>query len=313
MSISRLPTTEPASGKKAARTPQAESPLDSAAISGIIIACFAFTFFSCLDTTAKYLGRELPIIEIVWVRFASHVVLTAIIFRVWASPQMVMPKRPVLQILRSFFMLGATAFNFQALRYLQLTDAVSIMFATPFVVTALAGPMLGEWAGIRRWSAIMVGFLGVLIITRPGLGGMHWAAIYSVAAMFSYSLYTLTTRMLATTDTPQSMLVISGVVPTIALAPSAIGSWQMPPDALSWFLLLMTGVFGSFGHWLLIKAYVKAPAPIIAPFMYTQIVSMALLGLIIFGDIPGIYTIAGSSVIIASGLYLLYREHFRRG
>ncbi len=306
------PPSSPTPKTDEASSPLADLQLDSSAIKGILIACAAFIFFCCLDTTAKYLGMTLPVLQIVWFRFASHVVLTGLIFRIWSQPQLIRPRRPVLQIFRAFCMLGATAFNFQALRYLQLADAVSIMFATPFVVTALAGPLLGEWAGIRRWTAIMVGFLGVMIVTRPGFGNMHWAALFSVAAMMSYSLYTLTTRMLAATDTPQSLLMISGIVPTIAIAPTALSNWQMPSDVFTWFLLCMTGVFGSFGHWLLIKAYTKASTPIIAPFMYIQIVAMAGFGYLVFGDVPGVYTLAGSSVIIASGLYLLYREQFRR-
>ncbi|PLX39691.1 MAG: EamA family transporter [Hyphomicrobiales bacterium] len=286
--------------------------LDRSALGGILLACAAFTCFSCLDTTAKFLSRSLPIYEIVWLRFVGHVILTGFLFRVWSRPHLIVPRRALLQFVRALCMLGATAFNFLALRHLQLDEAVSIMFATPFVVTALAGPILGEWAGLRRWIAILVGFLGVLIVTRPGFGDMHWAAIYSVAAMTSYAFYTLTTRMLTATETPQSMLMLSGIIPAIAMAPPALSTWQTPADWQTWGLLAVTGFFGSLGHWLLIKAYTRAPAPVIAPFMYTQIVSMVALGLIVFSDVPGFYTILGSSVIISSGLYLLYREQIRK-
>lgn len=275
----------------------------------IVLACLCFAI---LDATAKYLGQTMPALQIVWVRFASHVVIALFMFRIWRNPGFLRTGRPVLQIVRALCLLSTTICNFMAVRYLQLAETISILFAAPFLVTAIAGPLLGEWAGARRWAAIIVGFIGVLIVTQPGFGGMHWAAIYSVGAMFFYAFYALMTRMLAATDSPAGMLIISGLVAAIAMTPSGLSEWTPPGDLLHWVLLLTTGFWGALGHWCFILAHRKAPAPMLAPFIYTQIVWMIALGYLIFADIPTVSTFVGASVVVASGLYILYREQIRK-
>ncbi|QFS97824.1 EamA-like transporter family protein [Labrenzia sp. THAF191b] len=284
----------------------ATAPL--AGIGLIVLACLSF---SVLDATAKYMSASLPTLQIVWMRFVSHVILSLVLFQVWKKPSLLKTNRPVLQIVRSFCLLGTTIFNFLAVRYLQLAETMSIMFAAPFVITALAGPLLGEWAGLRRWIAIIVGFIGVLVVTRPGLGGMHWAAIYSVAAMSFYAVYALLTRQLTATDSSAGMLIISGIVAAIAMAPAGISVWVTPPDVWTWVLLFATGAFGAGGHFLFIMAHRIAPAPVLAPFIYTQIVWMIALGFLIFDDVPTYTTILGAAIVVASGLYILYRERVK--
>ena len=291
--------------------PAGGSPIEAAPLAGIgliVLACLSFSF---LDATAKYLIETVPTLQIVWLRFVSHVILSFFLFRVWKTPSLLKTKRPVLQIVRSFCLLGITIFNFLAVRYLQLAETTAIMFAAPFVITALAGPMLGEWAGTRRWIAIVVGFLGVLIVTQPGLGNMHWAAIYSVVSMAFYALYAILTRQLTGTDSSAGMLIISGIVAAIAMAPAGVAVWDTPPDMWTWILLLAPGVFGGGGHYLFIMAHRIAPAPVLAPFIYTQIVWMIALGFLVFGDVPTISTLVGAAIVVGSGLYILYRERVR--
>ncbi|AXS42756.1 DMT family transporter [Breoghania sp. L-A4] len=279
-----------------------------ARLSGIVLIVGAVACFACLDTIAKYVSQSVPPLEVVWFRFATHLVLACVVFRVWKRRDLIATKRPVLQILRALSLLGSTFFNFLALQHLQLAETMSIMFAGPLLVTALAGPVLGEWAGPRRWAAICVGFLGVLVVTQPGTGGLHWAVMYSLAAMVSYAFYALTTRILTGTDSVQGMLIISAAVAVMVMTPPAVAVWTMPPDALSWVLLLCTGIFGGVGHWLLIRAHAIVPAPVLAPFFYSQIVWMVGLGWLVFADLPGPSTVIGASIVTASGLYLLYRE-----
>ncbi|MEI2385669.1 DMT family transporter [Breoghania sp. JC706] len=279
-----------------------------ARLAGILLIVAAVALFSCLDTTAKYLGRHVPALEVVWFRFASHLVLAIFAFRLWKRPHIIRTRRPLLQIVRSFGLLGSTVFNFQALQYLQLSETVSIMFAGPLLVTALAGPVLGEWAGRRRWTAILIGFCGVLVVTRPGLGGLHWAVGFSLAAMVSYAIYALTTRLLTETESVDGMLIISAAVAMLVMTPSAIIVWETPQTPGLWLLLFSTGLYGGLGHWLLTKAHAIVPAPVLAPFFYSQIVWMVGLGYIVFSDIPGATTVLGASIIVGSGLYLLYRE-----
>ncbi|WP_417672210.1 DMT family transporter [Roseibium sp.] len=279
------------------------------AIGLILLACLCF---SGLDATAKYLGQSLPTLQIVWVRFVTHVFLALILFKVWKDPGMFKTGRPILQIIRAFALFGTTIGNFLALQYLQLAETMSILFAAPFMVTALAGPLLGEWAGWRRWAAIIVGFCGVLVVTQPGTGGMHWAAIYSVGAMVLYALYALLTRMLAATDSSASMLLISAVVASLAMTPAGLTVWVQPEGMFEWSLLLSTGVYGCIGHWIFIQAHRLAPAPVLAPFIYVQIIWMITLGYFIFDDIPTGATLLGASIVVCSGLYILYREQLRK-
>ena len=283
----------------------------SAPLAGIGLIVLAILGFSILDAIAKYLSASLPTLQIAWVRFVSHVLLALIMFQVWKKPSLLKTQRPLLQTVRAFCLLGTTVFNFLAVRYLQLAETTAIMFAAPFVIAALAGPMLGEWAGMRRWAAIIVGFVGVLIVTQPGIGGMHWAAIYSVIAMSFYAVYAILTRKLTTTDSSAGMLVISGLVAAIAMAPFGLSVWQTPQDTWTWILLCTTGVFGAGGHFLFILAHRMAPAPLLAPFMYIQIIWMIALGFLVFADIPTLSTLMGSAVVVASGLYILYRERVK--
>jgi len=298
-----------------AQTPQiqpADRPAAAAAplmgIGLIVLACLSF---SVLDATAKYLSTSVPTLQIVWLRFVSHVILSLVLFQVWKKPSLLKTDRWPLQIVRAFCLLGTTFFNFLAVRYLQLAETMAIMFAGPFVITALAGPLLGEWAGPRRWAAIIVGFIGVLVVTRPGLGGLHWAAVYSVAAMIFYALYALLTRRLTATDGSAGMLIISGIVAAVATAPMGLSVWQTPPDLWTWVLLFATGAFGGGGHFLFIMAHRIAPAPVLAPFIYIQIVWMITLGFLIFGDVPTLTTVLGAAIVVGSGLYILYRERVK--
>jgi drug/metabolite transporter (DMT)-like permease len=189
---------------------------------------------------------------------------------------------------------------------------MSIIFATPLLVALIAGPLMGEWVGPRRLAAIVIGFVGVLIITRPGLGTMHPAALLSVAGSVAYAFYALTTRILAAHDSSQTTMVYSGLAGVALMTPVLPLIWSTPGSPQVWFLLVALGAFGAVGHWLLILAHARAPAPVLSPFIYTQIVWMLALGYILFDDWPDHWTLVGSAIVIASGLYLLYRERVRR-
>jgi drug/metabolite transporter (DMT)-like permease len=263
-----------------------------------------------LDTTAKYLTTAIhvPVLQVIWLRFVSHGLVNFVFLGPKALRAASRSTKPGHQLLRSFFMLGATAFNFLALQYLQLDQGATIFFLSPFIVAALAGPMLGEWVGWRRLIAICMGFSGVLFVTRPGFGGIHWAVSFSFCATLSYGLYILWTRYLARFDPAETTQVFSPVAGAIVLAPFALSGWQQPQSIWVWLLLLSMGLSGGIGHWLLILAHRWAPAPILAPFGYINIIFMILLGFLVFSDVPGWWTLIGASIIIASGAYLLFRE-----
>ncbi|MTI16889.1 DMT family transporter [Rhodobacteraceae bacterium RKSG542] len=268
----------------------------------------AFMFFSMCDTAAKLAGQYVPAFQVAFFRYAVQFIAAFVFFKVWQKPQLLYTKRPVAQLFRSILLLCGTTFNFIAVRHLQLAETGTIMFASPFVIAALSGPILGEWAGPRRWAAIVVGFIGILIVVQPGSGAMHWAAIFSVLSMLSSAGYFLMTRILAPTESNQGMLVISALVGTVALIPPAYTNWVAPDCFEAWAALFMAGVFAFVGHWFLTEAYKLASASVLAPFIYQQIIWMVLFGFMFFGDIPTITTVIGSVIIVGSGLYLLYRE-----
>ena len=278
----------------------------------IALMVTAVALFAFLDAIAKHLSTSIPVLQVVWMRFVMHLVLAVFILRLWRNWPRLASRRPALQLGRGLFLLGTTVFNFMALQYLQLAETASIMFAGPIVVAALAVPLLGETVGPRRWAAIAVGFVGVLVVTRPGLDGLGWPALISVGAMISFAFYSLATRVLAQSESETGLVFYTAAIPAIALAPWALSVWVWPQDALTWILMLLTGIMGGGGHWLLIKAHQGAGASTLAPFMYTQIVWMVLLGWLWFGDIPTLWTVVGATIIIGSGLYLLYREEVAR-
>lgn len=285
------------------------SSSDSAShVGAIALMVIAVGMFSFLDAVAKYLAQSLPVLQVAWMRFVMHIVLAAFVLRLWQDFARLKTSRPLLQIGRGAMLLGTTAFNFWALQYLQLAETSSIMFAGPMLVAALAGPLMGEWIGPRRWAAIAIGFVGVLVVTRPGFDGLGWPALISVASMISFALYSLATRVLAQTENADGLILYTALIPAIALTPAALSVWVWPTDWVSWALMLATGVLGGVGHWLLIKAHKTTPASTLAPFMYTQIVWMVSLGWLLFADIPTVWTVLGASIIVGSGLYLLYRE-----
>jgi drug/metabolite transporter (DMT)-like permease len=208
-------------------------------------------------------------------------------------------------------LLGSTTSNFLALQYLQLDQALAITFSAPFLVAVFSGPLLGEWVGWRRWAAICTGFVGVLVVTRPGFGGIHPAALLSFTNALCLALYGIATRVLARTDSNQTTLFYSNAVGAALMLPILPFVWSNPGDPWLILLMLVVGAFGSLGHYLLIAGHRLAPASLLAPFVYTQIGWALALGYLIFGDVPNGWTLAGAALAVGSGLYILHRERLR--
>jgi drug/metabolite transporter (DMT)-like permease len=275
---------------------------------GIALMCGAVALFACLDCMAKYLGTHMDTLQVVGVRYVSAFLIALAVFNPINRPGLLKTSRPLLEFVRSAFMLGSTVFNFMAFRYLQLDEALAILFSTPFLIAILAGPLLGEWVGWRRWTAILVGFFGVLVVVRPGLGGMQWAALLSLVSAFCYAGYNITTRMLSRTDSSETMLFYANALGAVVMLPVLPVVWTPPPSWIDVVLMVTMGAFGAAGHFLLILAHRRAPASVLSPFIYTQIVWATTLGYLVFANVPNRWTLAGAGIVIASGLYLLYRE-----
>jgi drug/metabolite transporter (DMT)-like permease len=276
---------------------------------GIALMCGAVAMFACLDTTAKYLGHHIDIMMIVWARYSFAFLLTLLVSNPVSRPGLMRSARPFLQIARAAILLGSTILNFFALRYLRLDQVLAITFSTPILVAALSGPVLGETIGLRRWGAIAVGFAGILVVTRPGFGIVHPAAILAILAAASYAAYFLATRLLSRHDANETTLFYSNFV-GFMMIPVVPFFWQTPsPSQVA--LLAMAGALASFGHYLLIVAHRLAPASLLSSFIYSQLVWVIALGYLVFGDLPDGYTLAGAGVVIASGLYIFHRERVR--
>jgi drug/metabolite transporter (DMT)-like permease len=277
-------------------------------LTGIALMCGAVFLFAGNDAAAKFLNGHMHTVEVVWARYMSAFLLAVVLLNPVKNPQVMRTGRPWLQLGRSALLLISTVLNFFALRYLQLDQAVAIIFCTPFIVAALGGPMLGEWIRWRRWTAIIVGFCGVLLVTRPGFGGIHPAALLVVGSAICYAIYSITTRILARTDRDTTTNFYSNLVGAVTISLAVPFFWTPQSDPKVILLMGSMGLFSGFGHYLLIRGHRLAPAAVLAPFIYTEIVWMIVLGFFVFGDVPNSWTLAGVAIVIASGLYLLYRE-----
>ncbi|MFA5633525.1 MAG: DMT family transporter [Porticoccaceae bacterium] len=270
----------------------------------------AYVLFTFLDTSIKYLALAgVTPLFIAWIRFSSHVVLVAALFRGWQGTDRFRTSKPFAHLIRGALLAGSTIFNILALRYLQLAETTSIYFFGPMVITALAGPLLGEWAGWRRWVAIVFGFIGVLVITRPGVGVFGIGHMFALCSMLSNSVYIIMTRSMSATETAESLIFYSALAPMILLTPTLWLTQWPSVGLLQWGLLLLLGLFGGLGHWCLIQAYRRATATALAPYSYQQMVWVIAAGLLVFGQFPDVWTLAGAGIIMASGLYIVHREH----
>jgi drug/metabolite transporter (DMT)-like permease len=276
----------------------------------IALMCGACALFSCLDASAKYLVQSMDALQIVWARYLSAFIVAFIVSNPVTRPGLLNTRRPLLQIGRSALLLSSTALNFFALRYLQLDQALAIMFSTPFFVTVFSALVLNEWVGWRRFVAVGVGFVGVLLVARPGTAsGLHPAALLCLGGAVCYAFYNISTRVLSRTDSNQTTLFYSNLVGAAAMMPVLPFVWRTPESPLVCGLLLTTGVFGSVGHYLLIAAHRLASASVLAPFIYIQLIWATLWGYLLFHHVPDRLVLAGAAIVIASGLYILYRAH----
>ncbi len=284
-------------------------PVEDRVLKGIILMMLAFLVFTGIDTSAKWLTLAgLATLQVVFVRYAIHALISLLVVLPQEGRALFHTKNMKLEILRGLFLLGSTVCNFTAVKYLSLTLTTAIFFATPLVVCALSIPLLGEKVGPRRWAAIIIGFLGVLIATQPWGEGAHWAIIFSLGAVTMASFYMVLTRRLAGVDSAATQQFYSAWIATILIAPFALGNWTWPEGVASWAAFCLIGVFGWGGHQLLVIAHRCAPASTLAPFVYVQIIYMSASSWIIFNQPPETRHIAGAAIILFSGLYIWMRE-----
>ena len=268
----------------------------------------AVVVFPLLNASVKFLAADYSLVQIIWVRSIVHFLWMVVLFMPGMGWQLFRTQRLGLQLTRSALQLVALVAFVIGLVFIPMTTATSIYFTGPLMVVALAVPLLGERVGPRRWLAVLVGFLGALVIIRPGFEGMHWAALSILASALFYAIYQILTRRAADHDDFRVSAVYTIVIALVTSSIAVPFYWETPIGWLDWLVFGGLGIFGGLGHLFVIKAYEHAEASFIGPFDYGQLIGVTIIGYLVFAEFPDIWTWIGAAIIIASGLYVARRE-----
>lgn len=280
---------------------------------GIGLVLLAYAIFSLVDTSAKWLAAlGYPALQLAFMRYAVHFVIAAGRVAGGGRGRQLRGGHTALLIVRGAFLLGGTLGNFVALQYIPLTLTSTILLSAPIIVCLLSGTLLGEPVGRRRWFAVLLGFVGVLLAIRPFAAGFHWAALAALAGACSFAFYLLLTRRFAGIIAPDEMQFYSGLVGTLSLLPLMPLVWQWPASALDWALLAGLGAFAWGGHEVLIRAYRYADAGVLTPYTYSFILYLTLWSIVLFGQYPDRWTLGGAALVVVSGLVIWMRERARQ-
>jgi drug/metabolite transporter (DMT)-like permease len=274
---------------------------------GIVLMLGALFLFVMMDSAIKASVQGLPVIQVLWARFLFHMIVVAAALAAMGRRLPPRTGAPRLQVVRSLCLAAANLFFTAALVHVPLAECVAIGFVSPLIVTLLAARMLKERVGWQRWTGILAGFAGVLIIIRPGAGVTHPAALFVLVTAVVFAIYSVLTRRLAGVDDAFTTIFHTGVAATVVTSLIVPFFWVWP-SLEQWALLLVLGTLGGIGHFLLILAYQRAQASVLAPFAYTQIVWATLAGWLLFGELPDAVALAGALVVSAGGLFVLWTE-----
>ena len=297
------PAAEPSQPPSQAPAPGwiAQDPLRA-----IALVLASTVVFAISDTAAKVLTQSIPPIQATWLRFLVFVLIVVPAGLLARGPRLLSSRRPGVQVLRGIALAGAAMFFMSGLRYLPVADMTALNFIAPLLITALSIPLLGERVDARRWIAALVGLAGVVMIVRPGTSAFDPAALLPLGSALAWALAAILTR-LGAGDPPETTLAFSSLVGFVVLCCFVPFAWG-PMTARDIGLGVFVAVLSTAGHWLVVMAFRRAPASVLAPFSYAQLISATVCGLVVFGDLPGLWTAAGAAVIAASGLYTAHRE-----
>ena len=260
-----------------------------------------------MDTIAKYLSADLSFFQITWARYFFTVFFTLPFMFFFFRENLTHTTQPKLQILRGLTLFIANVLFFYSISIISMAKALTLAFVAPLITTALSPFVLGEKVGIRRWSAVIVGFIGSLIVIRPGFIDFNLASIAALGTGFFYGIYLIITRKLHTSDSPLLTLLLTGVVGVVVASFIVPVVW-INPTFNQWSLLALMGIFACLGHLFLILSLRYADASKLAPFGYFEIVTNLILGYYFFGDFPHYWTWLGLTIIVCSGIYIFLRE-----
>lgn len=290
---------------------QAPRHLDKPLLGLLLIVC-STAFLASSDTMAKYLARSgMPPVEIAWIRFAVFGLIMLPMVLVPSGGKALRSSRPLLQVFRGLGLLGSSIFFIIGLSFLPIAEATATGFISPLFVTGLSVIFLGEKVGLRRWTATIVGLIGVLIIVRPGTAAFQPAAIFPIISALGWASALVLTRKMSGADHPITTMAYSAIVGFLVLSVFIPFYWTSPtPTQLA--IGVAIGVSSTVGHWIVVMAFRYADASVLAPFSYVQLMWVTLLGFVVFSEIPDAWTLVGAAIIIASGVYTAHRERVRR-
>ena len=278
---------------------------------GIGLMLLAMAILPFLDVVAKYLGQQgVPVLQIVWARLFFGTIITLPFAASQAGVRGLIPNMPLMHAIRACLLIAATALFFWGLRYLPIADCVSIFFVQPLIVTLLSPWVLGEHVGIRRWSAVIIGFIGTLIIIRPGLQELNPGVFLALGSGASLAIYMLLTRKIAGSAPAMVTTFYTSLMGTIIMCAIVPFVWQ-PVAPVQWGLFVLLALFANGGHVLVVKAYDHGEASLLAPLAYTEMIMAVAAGWYFFGDFPDAWTFIGVGILIACAIYISFRETAR--
>lgn len=270
---------------------------------GIALLVIAVLFFVLLDSTSKHLSQQWPVSLVVWIRYAVHLLLMVLLLAPRHGLRLVSTRRPRLQIVRAGCLLITSWFIVAALQRMPLAETTAIMFSAPLMVTAMAGRLLGEQVGRVRWAAVVLGFMGVILVAQPTGDIDLIGVLLALCAATGFAAYQLLTRLLSPTERPLTLLFWTALVGTVLMSFALPWAWHGPtPDAWSATQMVAMGVFGGTGHLLLIQAFRHAPASTLSPILYVQLAWATLLGWVFFGQLPAWTGLIGILIIASAGV-----------
>ncbi len=277
--------------------------------SGLGIAYMAggMFLFSAVDTQAKFLTDTLHPIQIVWSRQLG-LLLGVVVMLAWRGPSILHTARPVLQVFRGGLAVGSATLFIVAISFVPLADAVAVSFVAPFIVTVLGALVLREPVGIRRWTAVVIGFLATLIVIRPGMGVIHPAVMIVLVAAILFALRQIVSRALSDTDRTVTTVAYTALVGSFLLTLPLPFVWRWPTTTLELSLLVSIAVLAGLAELLVIKALEVAQAVVVAPVQYTLLIWSTIYGYLVFSQLPDLWTWIGALIIVATGFYTLHRE-----
>ena len=268
----------------------------------------AWVMLPIMDGFAKYLSADLPVLQITWARYFFTVVFTFPVMFFFFRKSLVWTDKPKLQFIRGLILLIANICFFYAISVISLAKALTLAFVAPLIVPAFSPIFLGEKVGFRRWSAVIIGFIGSLVVIRPGFVEINLASIAALGTGIMYGFYLIITRKLSTSDNPLLTLLLTGVVGAIIISIVMPFVW-VAPNLSQWSMMAAIGIFACVGHLFLILSLKYADASKLAPFSYFEIITNIIIGFYFFNDFPDNWTFLGLFIIILSGIYISRREN----